>query len=278
MLVRLIKLAQKTATILLTRNTYGRRYMLRRVLELSQLHAHPIDVYYNIRTSGFIPNFLNDSGANIAKIASRENNHYAGCQPSCLRKALQSLPDTSEFVFYDYGCGMGRALATASEFAFRALIGVELSKELCAIAVENARSIADSFPERAHISVKQGDAIAVELHGDKLVIFMYHSFGRATLTSIINKLEKLVKVGRDIFVIFENPVNGDLLEQSTQFGRWYAEQVPCDVEEISHHSDANDGFVVWRSINTITADRSAYNKFEILITKPTWRAEVIRSD
>ncbi|MCJ2019212.1 class I SAM-dependent methyltransferase [Methylobacterium sp. E-065] len=278
MLVRIIKLAKKTATIILTRNTYGRRYLLRRALKLGQHHVHPIDAYYNIRTSGFIPNFLNDPGSNIVKIATRENNHYAGCQPSCLRKALQSLPDTSEFVFYDYGCGMGRALATASEFAFRELIGIELSEELCTIAVENAQRIADSFPERARISVKQGDAIAVELHGDNLVIFMYHSFGRATLTSILNKLEKLAKDGRDIFVIFENPVNGDLLEQSTQFGRWYAEQVPCDAEEISHHSDADDGFVVWRSINAITADRSAYNKFEIVITKPTWRAEVVRSD
>lgn len=278
MLGRFIKLAHKTATILLTRNGHGRRYMLRRVLESSQNHAHPIDVYYNIRTSGFVPNFLNDSGVNVAKIASRENNHYAGCQPSCLRKALKSLPDTTQFVFYDYGCGMGRALATASEFAFRELIGIELSKELCAIAVQNAQKIADSFPDRAQISVKQGDAIAVELQGDRLVIFMYHSFGRATLTSIINKLEKLVEAGRDIFVIFENPVNGDLLEQSTQFGRWYAEQVPCDPDEINHHSDANDGFVIWRSINTIAVDRSAYNKFEILITKPTWRAEVVSID
>lgn len=276
MFIRYIKLAQKIATILFAQSFYGRQYMLRRILKSSQHHAHPIDVCYNIRTSGFVPNFLNNPRVNVAKIASRENSHYVGCQPSCLRKALQSLPDTSQFVFYDYGCGMGRALVTASEFAFLEIVGVELSKELCAIAVENAQKIANYFPDRARISVKQDDAIAVELQGGRLVIFMYHSFGRTTLTFIINKLEGLVGTGCDVFVIFENPVNGDLLDQSTQFGRWCAEQVPCDPEEINHHSDANDGFIVWRSINKITADRSAYNNFAILITKPTWRAEVVR--
>ncbi|MCJ2067057.1 class I SAM-dependent methyltransferase [Methylobacterium sp. J-088] len=278
MLINYLRSARRIATILFTRSAYGRQYLLRRALKSSQRHTHPIDVTYSIQTSGFIPNFLSDPGVNIAKIVSRENNHYAGCQPSCLRKALRSLPDTNKFAFYDLGCGMGRALVVASEFPFREIVGVDLSKELCAIATKNAQKIAQSFPDRAQISVEQGDATAIALGGDRIVVFMYHSFGRTTLTPIINRLEQLVKAGRDVFIIFENPVNGDLVEQSIYFSRWYAEQVPGDSDEIGHHSDVDDGVVVWRSVNAMPAQRSGHQDFKIVITKPTWRAEVVRSD
>lgn len=270
-----LNMARRLATLILTRNTYGRKYLFRRAFELNQRHVHPFDVAYGIQTSGFVPNFLTHPGANIFKLTSRENNHYAGCQPSCLRKALRSLPNTSQFTFYDLGCGMGRALVTASEFSFREIIGVDLSRELCAIAVNNAQKIARSFPNRPPIRVEQADANAIEPQSDKIVVFMYHSFGRTTLTPIVEKFEQLSMSGSDIFIIFENPVNGDLVERSTSFRRWYAEQIPCDPDEIEHHSDANDGIVVWRSVNAIPAHMSACRDFEIVITKPTWRAEIV---
>lgn len=278
MLMHFLKQARKFTTILLTRNAYARQYLLKHVLKTGKGYIHPIDVLYGIQTSGFVPNYLSIPGPSINKILSRENNHYAGCQPSCLRNALRSLPDISQFVFYDLGCGMGRGLVVASEFPFRRVIGVDLSEELCAIAVKNAQKIAQSFPGRAKISVEQGDATTIELPRGQAVVFMYHSFGRATLAPIISRLEQLARIGQDIFVIFENPVNGDMIEQSTSFSRWYAKQVPCDPDEIDHHSDADDGVVVWRSIATMTSDWIDRNDFKIVVTKPTWRAEIVRID
>lgn len=275
MFIHYLSLLRKIATLIFTRNAVGRKFLLHRVLNQARRHSHPIDLTYGIQTSGFVPNFLTDPGLNIFKIGLRENNHYAGCQPSCVRKALRSLPDTAQFTFYDLGCGMGRALITASEFPFYKLIGIEISGELCAIAEKNVQRISDLFPGRAKISIDRADATTAQLKGDKIVVFMYHSFGRATIATLVRKWEQLAMTGSIIFIIFENPVNGDLVDQSMFFKRWYAEQVPCDPDELSHHSDANDGVVVWQSANTVKVYESRCSDFNIITTKPTWRAEIV---
>ncbi|MCJ2138098.1 class I SAM-dependent methyltransferase [Methylobacterium sp. J-026] len=275
MLIHYLSLLRTITTIVFTRNAVGRNFMLHRALTQARRHTHPIDLIYGIQTSGFVPNFLTDPGLNIFKIGLRENNHYAGCQPSCVRIALRSLPDTAQFTFYDLGCGMGRALITASEFPFYKLIGIEISGELCAIAEKNVQKISDLFPGRAKISIDRADVTTTQLKGGKIVVFMYHSFGRATIGILICKLEQLAIAGSSIFVIFENPVNGDLVDQSIYFKRWYAEQVPCDPDELNHHSDTDDGVVVWQSINTVNLYESRCSDFNIITTKPTWRAEIV---
>jgi SAM-dependent methyltransferase len=68
------------------------------------------------------------------------------------------LPRISDRTFIDLGCGEGRALVIASEFPFRAIVGVELSPALCATATANAAVIANRFPDRMPIQIVQADA------------------------------------------------------------------------------------------------------------------------
>lgn len=276
MISRYIGYATRMLSILATRAPYVRRLLLRRYLRLNQKSIHPFDVAYGISTSGFVPNFISDPRFNLKKIVTRETNHYGGCVPTCVRRALQTLPDTTApFIFYDLGCGMGRALVAASEFPFQELVGIDLSQDLCMIAQANAKTVAAAYPDRAPIRIVQGDATRLEMRSDRIVVFLYHSFGRETLAPILESLEASARAGGDIFVIFENPVNGDLVDASPAFTRWHGEQVRCDAEELGHHADPDEAIVVWRSKSRHPSDAARSDPFDIVITKPTWRAEVV---
>jgi SAM-dependent methyltransferase len=264
------KYARKILALVLTRSSAGRKLAIRRLMNRGRYKIHPFDVLYGIQTSGFLDTYLLNPGLGFLK---GENHPYGGCFPECVRRAVKSVPDVEEYAFYDLGCGMGRALVVASEFPFRELIGVELSDQLCAIARKNAAKIAAQYPTRTPIQIRHSDAGEVRFQGEKLVIFLYHSFGRAILAPIIARLEAAARQGHSIYLIFENPVNGDLVDDSALFTRVYGEQVACAPEERSHHFDEpDDAVVVWASE---PGSRKDHCNFDIVVTKPGWRAEIV---
>jgi SAM-dependent methyltransferase len=70
------------------------------------------------------------------------NAGYFGVPPSAFRRILDWLQDRfhlefEKCTFIDLGSGKGRALLIASEYAFGAIVGVELSPKLHAIAAAN---------------------------------------------------------------------------------------------------------------------------------------------
>jgi SAM-dependent methyltransferase len=95
---------------------------------------HPFDLLYRTDTSGVAP-LPNIPGQEAILTHAVD---YAGSQPSVLRLALKDLLPLDTYTFIDLGCGKGRALLVASEFPFRAIIGVELSSRLAEIARRNA--------------------------------------------------------------------------------------------------------------------------------------------
>jgi hypothetical protein len=65
-----------------------------------------------------------------------------------------------------------------------------------------------------------------------------------------------------------------LVDGSAVFTRWYGEQVACAPEERSHHFDEpDDAVVVWTSEQV--AIRKDHCNFDIVVTKPGWRAELV---
>src|SRR6201996_6100424 len=137
------------------------------------MRRHPFDSAYNVETSGAIPPWLLRSGSE----ADKHSNSYAGCQPSCLRAALASIPDCHDYRFVDLGGGKGRALIIASEFPFSRIVGIELAPDLVPLARRNTKSVASRYAGRPPIEVIQGDATAVPFPEGHLVVFLYHAFG-----------------------------------------------------------------------------------------------------
>lgn len=257
----------------LSRTPLGRTLLIRRLLRKNEL-VHPFDERFGVRTSGFVQNDLIETSPDRSRVRDFVTHHYVGCSPNCVRRAIESLPDTADYAFYDLGCGMGRALIVASEFRFRSLVGIELSRDLCAIARTNLAETARRYPERTRVTVRNEDAVEARFEQAPLVVFFYHSFGLSVLKPIVERIEALARQGVDIFVIFENPVHADLIERSSVFSRWYGAKVACEPAERPHHFDEDESVVVWRS-NPDRADLGRDTGFEIEITKPGWRAEVI---
>jgi SAM-dependent methyltransferase len=235
------------------------------------MRPHPFDVAYGTTTNGVLPAWLLRSG----DVADSHITAYAGCQPSCLRQALTTVPNPESYTFVDLGCGKGRALILASELPFKRILGIELAPSLVSIVRRNARVIRKKHPKRTALEIVKGDATAVPLPEGDLVVFLYHPFGPELVARIVSRMIDAV-AGRDrvIFFIYENPVYGDLVESTGKFARWYCENVPCTPTEIGFQPDESDTAVVWR-IGGIPA-LSPYNGAtrEIVVTKPGWRAEL----
>lgn len=193
------------------------------------MRPHPLDISYGTTTNGMYPPWQIRSG----DAADAHSTIYLGCQPSCLRAALKAIPSFQDRSFVDLGCGKGRALIVASELPFQRIVGVELSPGLAAIARSNAKIVRKKHPQRTAIEIVQGDATGMPLPEGNLVVFSYHSFGIRMVRRMLDRIEEAVAgSNREIFLIYENPVHGDVVDNRSGFSRWYCGMVPCDADEL----------------------------------------------
>jgi SAM-dependent methyltransferase len=230
---------------------------------------HPFDREYGIETSGFIE---------VSALApdpetGKSMQCYGGSQPGIVRRVLATLPDKSGFTFVDLGCGKGRALVVASEFDFNAILGVDISKPVLDQARENADVVRTRFPERTPIQLLQGNAFTFMPEVDKLVIYLYHPFGREGVEQFVAGLEeKIESEAAQVFVVYCNPVWSGILDHSRALSRWSAATLPYDTEEIGFGPDMTDTVVVWQSEPARYAPQRGANR-HVYLTGPM-RAEL----
>ena len=175
-------------------------------------------------------------------------NPYAASQPGIIRKALSALGTVDEYGFCDLGCGKGRVLFVASEFPFRELTGVELSPDLVKTAQANAAIMAARYPHRLRVNVVEANVVKYRFTSGRLVIFIYHAFGRELMSQVVQRLERaLGEQIEHLFVVYYNPVHGDVLDASPAFSRWFAASLAYDEAELGHGPDTTDTVVIWQS-------------------------------
>jgi len=208
------------------------------------LFPHPFDRRHGTRTSGFVSqNDLPQSPVDAGK-----PGFYAASQPSIIRAALQAIPAVAEFSFVDLGCGKGRALLVATEFQFRAVVGVELSPGLAAIARENSRALRRRFPARKPIEIALHDAVTYTFPRGNLVVFLYNPFGAPVVDQVAANLEAHASsTGAKVFVVYYNPVHGNRFDASNTFCRYYAATVPYAADEVGYGPDDDDTVVIWQA-------------------------------
>lgn len=238
--------------------------------------SHPIDGIYGIETSGNL-NFVElESG----KSSDIYITAYGGSQPSIVRRILGLIPDTDKATFLDFGCGKGRVLAVATEFPFRDIIGVELAPALVPIARDNAEIMARQFPQRKPITVIEGDVLDIPLPDGPLVIFLFDPFYRPIMKKVVKNLEKAMNAdkNRKIYLVYYNPVHGDLFDKSKYVKRYYAANVDFSPDEmgagVAYH-DTRDCVVVWQSCSQNMADAHPKADSSLRIVPPGYRAEVV---
>lgn len=247
------------------------RYYHRKATRRSPVH--PLDAQYGVDTSGELHGTVLGLGGGTDP---GSNNGYVGSQPSIIRAALQMIPDREDAALVDIGCGKGRALIVASEFGFRAIVGIELSPELAAIAESNAAIVARKHPDRTPITIVTGDALDVRhLPGGDLVIYLYNPFGRDLIERLRRNVEKLVRGGdRTVYVVYYNPVFGEVFDGSPSLRRIFAETYPYDATELGYGLDSADTVIIWQDSAHAPADVPSGVARPIVVKQDGWHAEL----
>lgn len=134
-----------------------------------------------------------------------EYNEYEPISYSSIFTALNFLTiDPNQDVFFDYGCGKGRALVTAATYPFKKVLGVELSLSLADIARNNLKKARNLRCKQ--IEVITADATHYQLPDDVTIVLMYAPFVGEVLTQVIAKImQSLERQPRALKILYKYP-------------------------------------------------------------------------
>jgi SAM-dependent methyltransferase len=240
-----------------------------RDIYLGWRRRHPFDREYGIDTSGFA------SADDLAPDpeARKEMQCYGGSQPGIVRRVVATLPDKGESTFVDLGCGKGRVLVVASEFNFKSIIGVDLSKAMLDTARSNAAVVEARFPGRTPIRLLEGNAFKYMPESGPTVFYLYHPFGREGVAEFVRALEQRIEGDTaPVFVVYCNPVWSGPLDRSPRLARWSAATLPYEKEEVGFGPDLSDTVIVWQSVPARYASRKGATR-QVVLAGPM-RAEL----
>ncbi len=159
-------------------------------------------------------------GAADLALPSPDFVHYQAVSYSDMRELLAHLTVEPSDVFLDYGAGMGRAVCLAASYRFRAVLGVEISPELCQIA---RRNIALVLPKLTcqDVRIVQADALQYAVPSEVSVVFFFNPFGGAALSRVLDNLADSVRNSpRKLQVIFYGTVSGERFRKEAAARAW----------------------------------------------------------
>jgi SAM-dependent methyltransferase len=177
---------------------------------ISSTRCEAWDLIHGVDTCGDVP---------LATLDFQSKNKTAGLEyqshhPRIIRAGLAALAVRPE-EFIDFGCGKGRVLLVASEFAFRRIIGLEFAPPLAETARRNLKSYRSRRQKCSQIEVITVDATEYELAAEPQVLYFYSPFARSVMDQIVQNIEKsLERQPRELRVLF----SGVLAMRDSAFG------------------------------------------------------------
>ena len=170
----------------------------------SAARNNPFDAQLGTETGGTVPLFrLDIDSPNVT-----HGRHYTATPSESVHNAMRALPeDLADFTFVDLGCGKGRVLLIAADYAFKEIIGVEFARELVDIARVNCQRV-----QRVKVVVE--DAAKFKLPRGKLVVYMFNPFGDPVMHAVIRNLLRHDEVA---YVIYYNPLCEQLFDREPRF-------------------------------------------------------------
>ncbi|GAC1388367.1 MAG: hypothetical protein NVSMB31_02230 [Vulcanimicrobiaceae bacterium] len=122
----------------------------------------------------------------------------------------------SEATFVDVGSGMGRVVLLASHYAFKQILGVEISPALHEIARENLANYRDARQRCRDIRLVRADAGSYRLPTGNLLLYLYNPFESVMVERFVQQIATQLQ-GRDAVLIYHTPVGRDAIEQAVGF-------------------------------------------------------------
>lgn len=157
-------------------------------------------------------------------IESDNARHAVRYQPSpqaLASKLINSLPiDHPRFTFLDFGAGKGRVLLIAAELPFSAVIGIEFSPRLCAVATSNIGRLAPGKRRAARVECHYDDVSRYPLPEVPLVCYFYNPFDAAIMRAVVDRLTASLKHSqRDVYVIYVHPEHRVLFDSAPHWSQ-----------------------------------------------------------
>jgi SAM-dependent methyltransferase len=196
--------------------------------------VHPFDLEFGVETSGLI--FPEDLASGKAK--DLYNAGYFGVAPSAFRQILNRLQlQFGQYTFIDLGSGKGRALLLASEYPFRAIVGLELSPALHTIAQDNIARYRSRAQECHDLRAIEGDATEFSFPDGPLVVYLWNPFESVVFNRVLDNLEACrAREHREIYVVYIQPDLEHLFETRPFWERLWRAEFPLSEEDYAAHA------------------------------------------
>jgi SAM-dependent methyltransferase len=181
-------------------------------------------------------------------LSALDSHRYDATPIRFFRSLLGKLAlDYANTIFIDLGCGKGRTLLLASDYPFRAIIGVEISRELCDVATTNVKTYCSRRRKCSNISVHcQGiDEFEYSAYGpsDHLLVYLFNPCGEAVLRRGLQNVYRVVGRGGMVTIVYVNPTCRGVLEES----RWLEQVRQAEVFDETGNSFMP--YVVFQSLS-----------------------------
>jgi SAM-dependent methyltransferase len=207
-----------------------------RTFDLPKEYAavHPFDRQFGVETSGLI--FPENLPSGNRK--DLYNTGYFGVAPSVFRKVLDRLQlNFQPYTFIDLGSGKGRALLLASEYSFHAIVGVELSPKLHAVAAANIAGYQGSAQRCGDVRSIKTDATEFAFPAGPLMVYLWNPFEAPVFASVLANLEAaLVNEPREIYIVYIQPELDSLLEASGSWRKLWRDEFEMSEEDYAAHA------------------------------------------
>lgn len=165
----------------------------------------------------------NGSPQNSKKLVASKHSDtvpYESIEYLNIRKIAQLLRPTVEKddIFFDLGSGKGRILCTMARRPFKKVIGIELNRDLCEVARQNAIRLRG---KKAPIHIECKDAVQADL-SDGTIYFLFNPFGPDTLQEVCEKVRNSLSINpRAITIVYYNAVHQNILRSCEWLKLYY---------------------------------------------------------
>jgi SAM-dependent methyltransferase len=159
--------------------------------------------------------FLSQLDDNRASEAYAHATHYEPVPIPAFRALLSHLTQdvirTSTFV--DVGSGMGRAVLLASEYAFKQIVGIELSPALHAVACTNLAEATGLKCGCRDVRLRRGDARRFRYPKGDLVVFLFNPFDECAMRATLERILSSRAPDDRVILAFHTPVHHEAVAE-----------------------------------------------------------------
>jgi hypothetical protein len=151
-----------------------------------------------------------------------------------------------EWVFMDIGSGLGRNLMLASEYPFKAIIGVEISSYLCERARENIEKYNAKSIKPCKAEVICSDVLDFDLPEEDATLYFWEPFNKVIMRRFIDRIEARIRdhFTRYILIFLENAYLDDIQSSvlkflGTEYGFYLKSEEERSIMKISYYASVN---------------------------------------